>query len=76
MPRVNLNVRARVACANLNVRARVPPSNLNVRAKVTHANLNVRDRVTRASLCHCSSDLYPLRSEATRPILTVFGLVV
>ena len=54
-----------MACANLNVRDRVARDNLDVRA-----------RVARASLRFCSSDLYPLLSEETRPISTLFGLVV
>jgi hypothetical protein len=32
--------------------------------------------LARAILRHCSYYLYPLRSEATRPISTLFGLVV
>jgi hypothetical protein len=73
---LNLNVRARVARANLDVRARVKCVNLNVRVRVARANLNTRVRLARAILRHCSSGLHPLRSEATRPILALCGLVV
>ena len=69
--RANWNVRARVTRTNLNVRGRVTRANLNVRARVTSANLNVRARVARASLRHCSSGLFPLRSEERRPLYRV-----